>query len=66
MSANKWKATLTHDTSFVIEQGDEGFKLYLESPIIDPSNDFHQVFSTNEEARARAEDMFDGLEKMFQ
>lgn len=64
-SQNRWTARLAPDVLFVITLVPDGYKLNLESPIIDPSNDFHQVFSTKREAEERAEDMFDGLEKMF-
>jgi hypothetical protein len=64
-SDNTWRASLSADIFFVITRVGNGFKLHLESPIIDSSNDFHEVFETQTEAAMRAEDMFDGLEKMF-
>ncbi len=64
-SDNRWAARLAADISFVITLNPDGYKLNLESPIIDPSNDFHEVFTSKKEAEERAEDMFDGLEKMF-
>lgn len=61
----RWVAPLAAEIFFVITKTSEGYKLNLESPIIDSSNDFHQVFDSRKEAEERAEDMFDGMEKMF-
>jgi hypothetical protein len=64
-SENTWKASISADIFFVITRVRDGFKLNLESPIIDSSNDFHEVFDTQTEAAMRAEEMFEGLEKLF-
>lgn len=60
-----WKARLSEDMYFIIDQSGGNYKLYLKAPIIDQSNDFHQVFPSLELAKDRAEEMFDGLEKIF-
>lgn len=65
-SEGLWVAQLAEGMNFTIKSSPEGYQLYLEAPIIDPSNNFHQLFDTMKEARERAEEMFDGLEKLFQ
>jgi hypothetical protein len=64
-NADRWVAHLSADMYFVISRSNGVFKLHLEAPIIDRSNDFHETFETQTEAVMRAEEMFDGLEKLF-
>lgn len=62
-SGFSWKAPINSDSYFEILQDNSEYKLRIESELL-PANQFDLPFSTLEEAKEKAEDLYSIFEEM--